>query len=252
MMLLRSSLLINKRLILISLAGVAGTLFILLLLLQMMDGYRDWAQQEFLVTFLVLFCLLGAVYTSLSFPAFRSGVRSVNYLMLPASTLEKFIFEFVTRIAAFIVIMPILFWLVANIEARIVYHFKPMLGAQYFSFREGINDFINSDMQIGWAFLLALQCFFLVFTSTFAGAAYFTRSPLIKTLFTFSLITGLYLLYIWALIKGLGITQYTPVNNRVLFMHNKEQYQAFFALGVSLVNLALLTIAWFFLKEKEA
>jgi hypothetical protein len=252
MMLFRSSLLINKRLILITLAGVAGTIFIVLLLLQMMSGYKNWSQQEFLVTFLVLFFLLGAVYTSLSFPAFRSGVRTVNYLMLPASTLEKYIFEFITRIVLYIVIMPALYWVVANIEAKVVYNANHLLETGYFSFREGSHNLMNPELLKGWAAFLAIQCLFMIFTTAFAGSAYFSKSPLIKTLFTLSLIIGFYLLYIWLLIKGFKIDDYSPVNHRVLFIHNEKEFQVFMALGTTVVNVLILTIAWFFLKEKEA
>jgi hypothetical protein len=252
MMLFRSSLLINKRLILITLAGVAGTIFLVLLLLQMMNGYKNWSQQEFLVTFIVLFFLLGAVYTSLSFPAFRSGVRTVNYLMLPASTLEKFIFELSTRVVLFIVIMPVLYWLVANIEAKIVYNLNHLLERGYFSFREGSQHFVNQQQFKGWALVVLIQCLFVIFTATFAGSAYFTKSPLIKTFFTLSLIIGFYLLYTWLLIKGLKMDDYIPTNHRVLFIHNEKDFQLFMALGMTVVNVLILTISWFFLKEKEA
>lgn len=251
-MLFRNSFLINKRLIYITLAGVAGTIFVSLLLLQTISDFRNWHQQEYLVTFFVFFLLLGAVYTSLSFPSFRSGIRSVNYLMLPASTAEKYLFEFITRIAAFIIIMPILYWVVANLEAWIVFHYKPILGRPDFSFNDGWNDFINFKNMNGWTKLLIFQCFFLVFTSSFTGAAYFTKSPLIKTLFTFSIIAGLFILYIWLLVKCFDLTHYNVSNRGILFIHNEKQAQAFFALAFTGVNMALLTTAWFFTKEKEA
>lgn len=251
-MLFRSSFLINRKLMTITLAGVSGILFVTLLLLQMLTRFANWHQQEYLITFFVFFLLLGAVYTSLSFPAFRSGIRSVNYLMLPASTFEKFLFEFTTRILAFIIIMPIIFWMVANLEARIAYHYRPILGRPDFSFTDGWNDLFNNKGMTGWVILLIVNLIFMVFTSTFAGAAYFSKSPLIKTVFTLSIILVFFSLYIWLLIKIFDIAHYVPSGSRVLFIHNETQAQAFFALGSTVVNILILIISWFFLKEKEA
>jgi hypothetical protein len=251
-MLFRSSFLINRKLITITLAGVAGTFFVSLLLLQKLTGFSNWHQQGYLATFLVFFLLLGAVYSSLSFPSFRSGVKSVNYLMLPASTFEKFLFELTTRVLAFIIIMPLLFWVVANLEARIVFHYRPDLGRPDFSFIDGWNNFFNFKKMTGWIILLIVNLLIMVFTSIFAGAAYFTKSPLVKTLFTVTIIAVFFSFYIWLLLKAFDIMHYSPAGSRVLFINNETQAQAFFALGSSAVNIIIIIMSWFFLKEKEA
>lgn len=251
-MLFKSSFLINRKLITLTLAGVAGTFFVSLLLLQKLTSFSNWHQQEYLGTFLVFFLLLGAVYSSLSFPAFRSRVASVNYLMLPASTFEKFLFELTTRILAFIIIMPLLFWVVANLEARIVFHYRPDLGRPDFSFIDGWNDLFTYKEMTGWINLLVANLLTMVFTLTFAGAAYFTKSPLVKTLFTITIIAMSFSFYIWLLLKAFDIMNFSPAGSRVLFIYNEIQAQAFFAIGSSAINIILIIISWFFLKEKEA
>jgi hypothetical protein len=81
---------------------------------------------------------------------------------------------------------------------------------------------------------------------------HFSRSPIIKTLFAFSMIFAAYSLYTFLLYKGLNLENMEPENERVLFIHNEEQAIAFFALATIVVNMSLIAMSWFRLKEKEA
>jgi len=140
-MLIKLSLRVNKKLLLISLAGVTGTLFIGLFLLQAMVNFEYWGQGEYMTTFFFIFLILGFIYTSQSFPSFRSKTKSLSYLMLPVSNSEKYVFELLTRIIAFVVLMPVLYWIVSNIEGRIVHHYAPAMINYKFSFLDTISKF---------------------------------------------------------------------------------------------------------------
>jgi hypothetical protein len=249
-MLIKLSLRVNKKLILISLAGVTGTLFIGLFLLQAMINFEYWGQGEYMTTFFFIFLFLGLIYTSQSFPAFRSKTKSLSFLMLPASNSEKYVFELLTRIIAFVIFMPFLYWIVSNIEGIIVHHYVPQMVNYKFSFLDVISKFSKTEKPGNWGILAITQTILFVFTAAFAGASHFSKSPLIKTLLTFSTIVTGYFLLSFLLFKGLNLKEIQPSANNIFF--HKNNALIFFAVAGVLINLSLLAIAWFRLKEKEA
>ena len=251
-MLFRQSLIVNKKLIGISLAGFSGSLFVALLFFQAVSNFRSWENSNYMSIFIVLFFLLGMIYSSLSFRAFRTKEKSVAYLMLPASSSEKFIFEFLTQIVVFILLMPLLFWLVANLEGIITHHYVQRLINYKFSFGQGLAEIINKWKINEWGMIAIVQGFLSVFISAFTGASHFTKSPLVKTLFTISGIICGYALFIYLIFNGLNLKEYSPVNNRILLIHNSEEVVIFLALATTVINLTMLAIAWFRFKEKEA
>src|SRR5665647_2458070 len=75
-MLCKQSLIINKKLIGLSLAGFVGILFIALIVLQSASNFDRWENNDCMVTFVFLFFQLGILYSGLSFPSFRSKEKS--------------------------------------------------------------------------------------------------------------------------------------------------------------------------------
>lgn len=248
-LLCRHSFIINKRIILVSLAGVTGAMILALFFLQTITGFRNWDHAEFLFTFIVLFILLGIIYGSSSFPAFRSKEKSLDYLMLPANPVDKFIFEFIVRIAAFIIVMPLLYWIAANIEAYIAHSLRPILPVSGFSFSKGISVIMHGNSVWHGIFFSQIMIFFLV--SAFTGAAFFTSLPLIKNLFTLTLVFSAYSLYTYSIFRGFGLDHIDPAIKRVFFIHTKNQAYAFFSVAILVINMTLIVVSWFRLKEKE-
>jgi hypothetical protein len=70
--------------------------------------------------------------------------------MLPISSSEKFAFELITRIILFLVMMPLLFWVVANLEGAIVHSYVPEFVNYKFSFEDAYNKLTNSDKNNYW------------------------------------------------------------------------------------------------------
>jgi hypothetical protein len=247
---MKLSIRVNKKLIMISLAGLTGTMFIAFFLFQSMVQFEFWTQSDYMTTFIILFLSLGFLYASNSFPAFRSNSKSLAYLMLPASNSEKYVFELLTRIVAFIIIMPVLYWIVANIEGIIVHQFVPKFVNYKFSYIDFISKFLKTQTNIFWGIIASSQAILFVFTAAFAGASHFSKSPIIKTLFTFSIIVVGYDLYTYLLYRAFNLKEYHPTVPFIFF--TKDRVLMLFALGGLLINLTLLAIAWFRLKEKEA
>lgn len=249
-LLFRQSFIINKKLIGISLIGAAGILFVALFFIQSINNFRSWTNYTGMVFFLFCSVSLGGIYTSQSFPAFRSKERTLSFLMLPSSASEKFIFEFLTRIVAFILFIPLLFWGVANLEGAIVHHYVPRLINYKFSFGQGLTEFIIKRKINGWDIFAIIQGCLFVFITTFTGACHFSKSPRVKTLFTLSVIIGGYALLAYLLFKGLNLKDYNPSYGKI-FPKNNEEFITTFSIAASVVNLSLLAIAWFGFKEKE-
>lgn len=247
----KQSFIINKKLIGISLAGSIGILFLLLLFFQFNANFQNWRNQNYLATFAFFFFALGIIYTSLSFPAFRSKEKSMAYLMLPVSLTEKFVFELLNRIVVFIFLMPVFFWLVANIEGMVVHSFIPEFINYKFSYGDIFTEMDNQGKIDGWTKVIFVQGVLFVFITAFTGACHFSKSPLLKTMFTISIIAAGYALFTYLLAKGLNLREYHPANDRILFVDTKNSALVTVAVLSTMVNLCLLTIAWFGLKEKE-
>ena len=252
MLLGKQSLIINKKMIGISLAGFAGFLFIFLVITQYMSNPGIWDYKEYTVIFTCLFFSCGIIYSSFSFPAFRSKEKSMAYLMLPVSVAEKFTFELLTRIVAFIILMPLLYWVEANLAGALVHHFRPEFAHYKFSFIEAYYNIVKDGKFEFWALVLTIQGILFVFIAPFAGASYFSKSPLLKTMFTFTLIIAGYGLFVYLLVKGLYLEGIHPAGERVLFINSQDGALVFTAVMATAINLCLLAIAWFRLKEREA
>ena len=248
MLLCKQSLIINKKMIGIALIGFAGTLFITLLLFQSRySNINSWGIENDTITFFFMFIILGIIYTSLSFPAFRSKEKSMTYLMLPASTSEKFVFELVSRFIVFIVLMPVLFWSVTNLEGVIVHHFVPSFEHYRFSFNEDFRNYFTRNGKLDDPYLFFfLQLVLFGFIFSFAGASHFSKSPLLKTLFAFTIIVAGYMLFILIMVKVLHLNY-----NNMPFVNDKNDLLKFFNYSILVINLSLLAISFFRLKEKE-
>ena len=211
MWLFKQSLLLNKKLIGISLIVFAGTLFIFLMLFQnFKSGF--WNDKYYLPVFWLFFLPAGILYSGLSFPSFRSKEKSMAYLLLPSSLTEKFAYEIITRIILFITLTPVLFWIIANLEGAIAHYYNPILTGYQFSFAEmfsEMNENNNSkDSSYWWSTYTGIQGILFLFIMPFTGSCYFVKSPVIKTLFTFAMIMGAFALFQYLLFKGLGLNRF--------------------------------------------
>jgi len=251
LLLFKQSLIINKKMIGISVAGFAGLLFIVLIVMQSAANFNNWSNEDSMVTLVFIFFQMGLLYAGYSFPAFRSKEKSMTYLMLPVNASEKFVFELLSRIVLFIVLMPIIYWVVANLEGVVVNYFNPDLVNYKFSISEGWSTLMNHEKFPAIAKYSMFQGVLLAFLIVFTGASAFSKSPLLKTLFTISVIIAAFGLYTFLLVKGFDMEHFHSKRNNVFFVHNEHDALTVLAIGATLVNVCLLAIAWFKLKEKE-
>jgi len=252
MLLFKQKLIINKRRFPLGLLAFSGGLFILFAFSQSVKNFTNWSNMDYLNTFIPAFIGLGIAYSASSFPYFRSKEKSMTYLMLPATNSEKFVFEILSRIVAFIILMPLLFWIVANLEGAIVHTFFPKLTNYKFSFYDAFMVIVKDGKFEFWALILTIQGILFGFIALFAGAGYFSKAPLIKTLLTFSIVVMGYFLFAYVLNKSLNLDGLHTIGKHMIFFKDGQTFIKLFGIGMSIVNLTFLAIAWFSLKEKEA
>lgn len=170
----------NGKLILISILGLIGGLFVMLYSIQIVTRFDTWRYEHFMYLFMGLFMVLAIVYSGSSFPGLRSREKSYNYLLLPATTTEKFLFELLMRVLLFIPVMPALYWTIFHLEGNLVELLNSDFTFQSFSFTEGFH--MHTESENNWMIIFVAGQGLLFLTVPFFGATVFMKQPIIKSL----------------------------------------------------------------------
>ncbi|MEP1097316.1 MAG: hypothetical protein ABJG78_19525 [Cyclobacteriaceae bacterium] len=241
----------NNKMMLYSSVGFCGVVFLILIFSQLGNDFRPHDAEMFLGFLTGFVAVFGILYSGYSFPAFRSKENTISYLTLPASTFEKFLFEFTSRIIIMLIALPFLFWLTFNFEG---YVFE-LFGGPDFN-PVGISDLMKtapfSEAVPSWAYVLMTFSSFLVFVLPFTGAAMYSKQPLVKTLFSLAVVIVFFVTYAYIVIEPLGLGKY-EVDNSVMWLIPRSESGAlkFASFLVFIANLTMLSVAYFKLKEKE-
>jgi hypothetical protein len=239
----------NSQFLLLSTGAYIGVIFIVLSLFQAGDNlepHRLDSFQGFLVVFVSVF---GILYVGHSFPAFRSKESTISYLMMPASALEKFVFEFISRIGIILLALPLLYWATFNLQGYFFTIFTDMvfepIGAQYLVRLEVPPDsqFLIYSMIAG-GILLALSL-------AFTGAAMFTKQPLVKSLFAVAVVVMFFVGYSYIVITHLGVGQYNPPDRMVLVPSEEDSALKAITVALFAATVVMLFVAFRKLKERE-
>lgn len=251
-MLVKQHYLHNKNMLMYATVAYIGAIFILLTVVQMGNDRQPHDLDMFggfLIGFVAVF---GILYAGYSFPAFREKESTINYLMVPSSVLEKFLFEFVSRLSVVFILLPLLFW--------ITFHFQGYF-FNLFSLTEfqivGIEQLLDFDFpqdvrdQAFWFFTLFASMALLTFVLPFTGGAMFTKQPLVKTLFAVALIVIFYSACLYIALEHFGVGNYEPNDTMWLIPHSELGALKFFGSVAILANVVMLFVAYRKLKERE-
>jgi len=202
------------------------------------------------------------VYVGTAFPALSNRNKTTSYLLTPGSTFEKFMVQLMIRIVILIPTALVIFWLAvylakASLVANTTIDFNAAIQITDFHFNE---LFENNKQQNQIIFL----CIFSFGTFLFAGASYFKRYALAKTLITLAIGIGLVFL-LFVLLSHIFFPNVTHgFENRLLshllivqesgspkMVENPYNMKLFwYAIG-HFSWLFFLPLAYFKLKEKE-
>jgi hypothetical protein len=239
----------NAQLLLFSAGAYVGVVFIVLSIVQAGNGLQphDLGDfQAFLMAFVPIFAIL---YVGHAFPAFRSKESTIHYLMTPASALEKFTFEFISRIGLILIVLPILFWGTFNLQgyifAMFIYEPFDSIGLQHTVILDVPPEYVTVLYTLitgGVLFVLSL---------VFAGSAMFEKQPLVKTLFSLAVIVVLFTSYSYVVVEHLGVGRYNPPEEMVLIPNDEYEAMRYSALALFGGTMVMLLVTYRKLKERE-
>jgi hypothetical protein len=244
----------NNKLLLYATVAYIGVIFILLTIVQMSNDREPHSLEAFRGFIIAFVAIFGILYTGYSFPAFRSKENTINYLMLPISVLEKFLFEFITRLSIVIILLPGLFWLTFHVQGYFfnLFTVEPF---ESFSFAQAVGLGLPNQIQVhqleSWFMTMIIALVMLGFVLPFTGGAMFSKQPLVKTLFSVALIVIFYVTVTYILLEPMGFGEYEPNESLWLMPHSEKGAVQFFGTLAIIGNLVILLVAYRKLKERE-
>ncbi len=242
----------NYKMILISIFGFSAATFILLFLVQMAHDFTPLDHDAIRGIFLFIFFLTGIIYCGTAFPGLRSKEKAIGWLLLPVSSFEKYFFEFINRILLFLVLMPLLFWMVYLIEGSFVSVVFPSYKMNLASLTNILfYDFQPPVEYKSWFILMFSSLVSLVFIIPLTGATAFMKHPLLKTLLVFAIVFLFHLLLGFFLVQVLNLDRYHPRNETILFIGSEKSALIFFTTYSLIINFALIACGYFKIKERE-
>jgi hypothetical protein len=190
----------------------------------------------------------GLLYVGSAFPSFRGREKTLSYLMIPASTFEKFLYEFIERIVAFLFLFPIILYSFCNLAIVIAVKIKQFhyVGNVRFDHFSILNLVEMNKSGNNWAMFLGLMAGLML---AFAGTLTFKKYPLIKMIVFVMLFISTIAGYLYLILEKMKL-QHPWIEN----VGNQIRYeQAIAVIITALLALILLTLSfsYFKLKEKE-
>jgi hypothetical protein len=239
----------HAQLLLLSTGAYIGVIFIVLSMIQIGSDLQPHGVSHFQELLAVFVTLFGILYVGHSFPAFRSKESTIHYLMIPASVLEKFVFEFVSRIGIILLMLPLLFWITFHLQG----YFFAIFTEEIFE-PVGIQHLVKLDAPPEYALLvysLIIGGVLFALSLAFTGAAMFTKQPLVKSLFAVAMIIMFFVGYSYIIIEHLGVGQYNPPEDMMLIPLDEDSAMKAIAVAFFAGTIVMLFVAFRKLKERE-
>lgn len=238
------------------LSFVASFVVVLLLfdLFFIMQSNAWFKEAQYIPLFYFTYILGIVIVVGTSFAPLRDKKSTINYLMLPVSVFEKFLIQFVVRILCFMILFVPLFWLDFKL-ADGIYHLIYWTGQVEIESFNLLTPFSAKGMET--LDLIAVLCaLFSLAAFLFAGATYFKKYALFKTIFSFALFTA-FVFIAFVIDTAVFYPEKFSIKNKIIHLNNYKVYkdllyiQLFFYVISIVSSLFLLPLAYFKLKEKE-
>ena len=157
--------------------AIAGSMFLIVILQALFTGEKSLDYSSFLMGTLVIW---GSISASLAFSSLHDKTKNENYLLLPASSVEKTL----VRLLSVSVALPIFIMILISIASII----SEAVTSLFFQIPFApLNPFQGMYLEVIGYVVIVQSVFFL-------GAAWFKKAHLVKTVFTlilFSIVLGL-------------------------------------------------------------
>ncbi|HEY5498963.1 MAG TPA: hypothetical protein VIK20_01130 [Bacteroidales bacterium] len=255
-LLLRNDVLINYKMYLFTII-VAFLVDFVVIYMQLPKGYHpdpNYSNFAFITSFFICLFSLG-LFLGMSFPNMDNKIKVRSYLLMPSSTFEKFLSQFLIRIVVGTILFMMIFWIDTRLVRLVI------LGIYKGAVITDINLFHFASLyknQNGENTLLtnaALTLFFVsIGTFIFSVRLFFKKNSFLKT--AISTFGVLYLIFCLMVILShcffpstFGFDVHT---NGHLILHSKINIFDFWIFSVmSLSWLFFLPTGYFKLKEKQ-
>ena len=178
----------NRKRYLLSLAAMAGLMFMWFVFIMMTDKQDPMAKGLQQVTYFFPLFAVGAFYSSQFFKDMHSRTKGVNYLLVPASALEKLLCALFYGLVLFFVVFTLLFYIVDVLAVAAGNILHPYYGGSGAGVNKATvaNVFdLDTEQNVGYYFILF---FVAVQASALLGSAYFSNYHFIKTAIVFCLL----------------------------------------------------------------
>jgi hypothetical protein len=224
-------------------------------LLNMRGHHSNWNNDGWVILFMLGFYIAGLLYSGFAFPSFRSKERTLTELMIPVSTFERLLYEFIEKIVAFMLLYPVIFYVASCMAVGIRNTFKfgtihaTINGVTTFPFETVSFQQLNSNLEpglFGMLFMLSV----LAFVLALAGSATFRKLPLIKMIVFVGLLLLTGIGYFYMLFE-----KWNMKKSWIVEFEHKVTAQQGFHIGVTvfaIICLIAMSYTYFKLKEKEA
>ncbi len=246
LLLMQKTLYENAKSVIIGLTTVFGLFSFILFMSALNNGGNSWNNLDAFYTpglFIAGLFIAGSAFSN-----FRNKEKTLSYLMLPASSLEKFISEWLLTTFVFIIVYTGIFY---------IFNFLLLSVGNIFGFDVNIINIFNPDLLFD-----NLPKFFIFQSLFLAGAATFKKSPFFKTVFVgflFMIFITIYLSVLAYFLKGTFET--FSFNNNGMNMSGQElsyNYENHWITETAKIMYYYITApafwlyTYFKLKEKEA
>ncbi|OQP63484.1 hypothetical protein A3860_24390 [Niastella vici] len=255
----------NKKKYLLSLGAIGGLLILWYSFLMMVNGDHPISGEIQVITYYVGLFLTGCLYASLIFSDLSDGPKGIQYLLLPASILEKLLTALLFGVILYFICYTVIYYVVdfpmvqlsnsilktvAEQENKTPYPAEKVANV-FVSWKDGDNIFIY--------FLLA---YFAAQSIFLLGSVYFVRFQYIKTLVS-GLVVFLILVFFVHKVLGLFMPQggfFQPFTAYRVFDETKGSLSIklpewLSSMLIFLIKYSLAPYLWvvtyFRLKEKE-
>ncbi len=217
-----------------------SVIYFLVILFSLFSNKYTSNEGFWITLFFILTVTPSILISGNAFALFRTKEGKIDYLTAPASNLEKYIVEFLTKYLAVWIITPLVFRITASSAFYILKWISPDATVKFFRF-----DFLFHSTVIE----SLLFIFFVAFAQSlaFAGAAAFGKQPLIKTIAFVGTIISMIICYLYVIYEVLKLNR-DPFFLKY-FDHNESKVFVLSLLSFSI--LCVFSFAFFKLKEKQ-
>lgn len=172
-LLLKLNLAHNGKSLMLSAGLITGLMLLLMVPMLVTDGFSQIAELLHLLTLLLCVMLGGSLFASTAFNQYADPGSGISAIMIPASTLEKYLVTLLLFLA-FVSLFIGLFWSLHFGFVDLANQNIPDDGRKYFHLPSGPVTFFSYS-------------YFLTFGVVFLGSVYFTKNSFVKSVAIFGM-----------------------------------------------------------------